>query len=233
MKQADAMSWEQFCYTTGELYEGVFMTNKLLLGVFLMICVTQTAATAKAADELQQVIGPDRLPQFTDLVNLPYLSAFVKEVFRWRPISALPGPHVVTQDDEYNGYFIPAQSTLFANAWAIHMDKAEYQNPEAFWPERWLQRPDAPTATFGFGRRICPGRHIAADVFSIAAASLLWAFDIQTTSDLREIDTTKSSFRGVVFRAPDLPIEFRPRSAKHEEVIRRSWQRCEETLASK
>ncbi|KAL4994626.1 cytochrome P450 [Aspergillus recurvatus] len=224
MKQANSMSWEQFSYTTGELFDGTSLTSSFSLGLFLMTCATQVAATRKAADELESVIGPDRLPGFDDLPSLPYVTAFTKEIMRWRPIAPLGGPHLVTEDDEYAGYWIPANTTVLANTWAIHMDRSSFENPETFRPERWLKNPDVPLATFGFGRRICPGQHVGKDVFEITVARLLWAFEMTPTVDPSTIDTSKSTLPGIVFRGTDVGMKFKVRSARHRRAIERALQ---------
>lgn len=61
----------------------------------------------KAQAELDLVVGQDRLPDFDDIEELPYLRAIVKEVLRWRPVLPLSVPHVSIEDDVYNGYHIP------------------------------------------------------------------------------------------------------------------------------
>ena len=61
----------------------------------------------KAQDELDKVVGPDRLPGFEDRDRLPYLHALMNETLRWRPIAVLGGtPHAVIADDEYNGMYV-------------------------------------------------------------------------------------------------------------------------------
>lgn len=60
----------------------------------------------KAQAELDSVIGPDRMPEFEDKDNLPFIRAVVYETLRWRPVAVLGGsPHAVTADDEYNGMY--------------------------------------------------------------------------------------------------------------------------------
>ena len=52
---------------------------------------------AKAQAELDTVIGPDRLPEFADCANLPYINAIISEVLRWQPVlpmGNLPTLHV-------------------------------------------------------------------------------------------------------------------------------------------
>lgn len=80
----------------------------------------------------------ERLPVFDDKPNLPYITAAVKEGFRWRPFAEIGMPHVLTQDDEYEGYKFPAGTIFTWNASSIALDPREYEDPERFYPERFL-----------------------------------------------------------------------------------------------
>ena len=71
----------------------------------------------KAQEELDRVVGKDRLPDFSDQVDLPYTSAIVKEVLRWGCPAPIGIPKQVMADDTYNGYFIPAGATIIENIW--------------------------------------------------------------------------------------------------------------------
>ena len=73
----------------------------------------------KAQEEISKVVGPNRLPDFEDLDNIPYVKAVAMEVIRWRPAVPFSIPHATTADDVYNGYHIPANSTVIANIWCI------------------------------------------------------------------------------------------------------------------
>jgi len=93
----------------------------------------------KAQEELDYVVGNERLPDFSDRGNLPYVDALVKEVLRWNPPLPIAVPNRAMQDDIYRGYFIPAGATVIQNVWAICRDPSVYPNPEAFNPERFLK----------------------------------------------------------------------------------------------
>lgn len=43
----------------------------------------------KAREEIDRVVGPNRLPTFSDRKNLPYIEALIKEVHRWNPVAPL------------------------------------------------------------------------------------------------------------------------------------------------
>ena len=71
----------------------------------------------KAQAELDSVVGSSRLPDFGDRESLVYVNAIVKESFRWFTVTPLGISHRTIQDDEFQGYFIPAGTVLTANIW--------------------------------------------------------------------------------------------------------------------
>ncbi|KAF6752844.1 cytochrome P450 98A3 [Ephemerocybe angulata] len=145
----------------------------------------------KAQAELDAIIG-DRLPIISDRLDLPYVSAVVKEIGRWyNPAPLLFAlAHVSREDDEYNGYFIPKGTMVVPICWTMMHDPEVWDNPNDFRPERYLKDgkidpsvPDAERAAFGFGRRICPGRHFSDDALFLFASSLLAAFHVSPPND--------------------------------------------------
>lgn len=75
----------------------------------------------KAQEEIDRVVGSDRLPVMEDSDSLPYIRGCVKESIRWMPTTIMAAPHGVTQDDEYMGYRIPAGATVICNAWYVRL----------------------------------------------------------------------------------------------------------------
>ncbi|KAH9952749.1 cytochrome P450 [Russula dissimulans] len=143
----------------------------------------------RAQQELDIVIGRDRLPTFDDRPRLPYLEAICKELMRWQMVTPLGLPHASCQDDIYKGYFIPKGTTMVANAWAILHDPETYPDPEEFKPERFLDKDgsfrDDPTLglVFGVGKRICPGRHFVDATLFIVISSVLSVFNVTKAKD--------------------------------------------------
>lgn len=120
------------------------------------------------------------------------VKAFVHETFRWRPVSSGGFAHKTTAELQYDGYTIPAGTTLIGNHWGVHRDADYYPEPEDFDLDRWVQ-PDGQLTDlkhfqYGFGMRVCPGQHVANRSVYINTAMLLWAFDIRQKSD-EPIDT--------------------------------------------
>ena len=90
----------------------------------------------KAQTEIDTVVGPKRLPDFHDRPSLPYINAVVKELSRWNLVgplglpffiiivaTILTGsegfPHMSSNDDEYNGFYIPKGTIVIGNAWLV------------------------------------------------------------------------------------------------------------------
>ncbi|KAF7345573.1 hypothetical protein MVEN_01576000 [Mycena venus] len=168
----------------GNMYAGGADTTVSALGTFFLAMLANPEAQEKAQAEIDAVIGNGDLPDFKDEESLPYVSALVKEVLRWRSVTPLAIPHYLAVEDEYKGYRLPAGSIVIPNAWAILHDEVMYPDPYSFNPDRFLLdgKPNpavrSPEAAFGFGRRICPGRHMAHASMWISAVSILATFDI-------------------------------------------------------
>ncbi|TFK58798.1 cytochrome P450, partial [Pluteus cervinus] len=105
------------------------------LGWFMLLMVLHPEVQAKAHEEIDRVIGRHRLPNFGDRDSLPYVNAIVKEVLRWHPVSPLGLPHRLTQDDWYNGYFLPKGTIVVSNIYGINRDPDMFPNPDKFDPE--------------------------------------------------------------------------------------------------
>jgi cytochrome P450 len=70
-----------------------------------------------AQHQLDQVLGGDRLPDHSDIDNLPYIVAITKETLRWAPPLPIGTTHRLVEDDEYLGMFIPGGATIVENIW--------------------------------------------------------------------------------------------------------------------
>lgn len=84
---------------------------------FFLAMVLHPEVQRKAHEQLDLVVGSDRLPEFSDRPVLPYIDAIVKECSRWMPVMPLGVPHASTAGDEYEGYFIPKGSVVIPNQW--------------------------------------------------------------------------------------------------------------------
>ncbi|PVH92621.1 cytochrome P450 [Periconia macrospinosa] len=235
MKEHKALTDTQLSYVIGNTYEAGADTTTMTLQVFTLACVLHQEKVKILQDEIDRVVGRDRLPTFEDTEKMPYLLAFVKEVHRWRPV--LPGgvPHAVTEDDEYMGYHIPKGATIVGGHWAISMDEELYPNPDEFEPERFLKNPDLPYSQFGFGRRKCIGQYIGNNSMMINVSRMLWAYDIKKGWEIVdgkkiEADVGRLDFVSG-FNSPPLPFKaaFIPRDGKVKNILQREFNQAEKS----
>ncbi|KAK4274735.1 hypothetical protein QN277_017918 [Acacia crassicarpa] len=152
----------------------------------------------KAVHELDSEVGKERLVVESDLKNLHYLQAIIKEAMRLYPAAPLSVIHESMEDCTVAGYHIPSGTRLLTNLSKIHRDPRVYEDPLEFRPERFLtthknidfrgQRFEL--IPFGAGRRMCPGVSFALQIMQLTIANLLHGFDIANPDnqavDMRE-----------------------------------------------
>ncbi|KAJ8133112.1 hypothetical protein O1611_g511 [Lasiodiplodia mahajangana] len=201
--------------------------------VCIMGLLTNPEAHLKARTELEHVIGTDengcllRLPTFDDRPRLKYLSNILYESTRWQPLSPLGVPHAALADDEYKGYHIPAGSVIYPNVRAMSRDKRHYSSPEEFYPERYDPTVEGgrgeplPHGPFGFGRRACPGEHLAMSGVYIMISTLLATMHIRCPTDKNGIDIKpKIAFSDGLSGVPDrFECRITPRSQQAVQLL--------------
>ncbi|KAJ7278952.1 cytochrome P450 [Mycena rebaudengoi] len=214
--------------TAGVMYVGGFDTATAALGTFILAMLANPDAQKRAQKEIDAVVREGHLPSFDDEESLPYVSAIVKEVLRWKPVTPIGVPHAVAVEDTYRGYRIPAGSIVVPNIWAILNDEIAYSDPYKFNPDRFLLNgrlnPEVrdPSLGFGFGRRVCPGRHMAQSTLWITVASLLAVFDITKAigEDGKILEPSYEYHSAIVLMPFPFKCSIKPRSRAAADLIR-------------
>ncbi|TFK48758.1 cytochrome P450 [Heliocybe sulcata] len=173
-------------WAAAAMYGGGADTTVSSIETFLLLMMLYPEAQKKAQAEIDAIIGNGRLPCSADMGQLPYVEALVKEVLRWHPVAPLGIPHCVKEDNVYKGYFIPKGTAVIANIWGFLHDAKLYTDPMVFKPERFLgshPEQDPREYCFGFGRRLCPGRHLAWSSVWLSCAMSLAVFAIRKPTD--------------------------------------------------
>ncbi|KAJ7249314.1 cytochrome P450 [Mycena rebaudengoi] len=169
--------------------------------VFLLVMALNPGVQLDAHKELDRVVGQDRLPDYIDRDQLPFITAVAKEVLRWHPPAPTGVPHQLRTDDVYRGMHIPAGAVVISNIWQILHDPTMYPDPSKFNPDRFIRdgkldciHNDPSRYVFGFGRRYvnsflnsplatfasrsCPGRLFAEDALWLMVAQFLALYSI-------------------------------------------------------
>ncbi|EOY19787.1 Cytochrome P450 [Theobroma cacao] len=148
----------------------------------------------KVQEEVRNLIGNNDFVNEDDIQDLPYLKAVIKETFRLQPIAPLLLPRETIRKCDIDGYEIPAQTLVFVNAWAIGKDPEAWENPNEFYPERFIGSSidykglDFELIPFGAGRRGCPGIHMGIATVELALANLLCKFDWEMPAGMNKDD---------------------------------------------
>ncbi|KAK7462288.1 hypothetical protein VKT23_007888 [Stygiomarasmius scandens] len=214
------LSDRECAWLAGTLYGAGQETTATAMMWFFFCMILFPDVQKRAQDELDRAVGRSRLPSFADAKHLPYTQALVKEILRWKPSTPSGLPHTLTEDDYYEGYFMRRGTIYIANIWAINRDAEEYgSDANDFRPERHLDedgnlKDDRSEGhehfAYGFGHRMCAGRHIANNSLFIAIATVLWTMRLEPEKDIDGSpltpDMNSEVMNGFVMRPP--PFEF-------------------------
>ncbi|TFY79264.1 hypothetical protein EWM64_g4748 [Hericium alpestre] len=181
----------------------------------------------EAQAEIDSIIDRSCLPAFDDRSSLPYVGAIVREVMRRHQGFPLSVVRVVEKDDVYMGMTIPKGAHIMPNLWAMSNDSGVYAEPDTFRPERFLTNEgrlnnDTSRTLFGFGRRNCPGQHLAEATIWITVVSILAVYTISKAKDKdgNEIPIEITVTDGGISYPGPFQISIKPRDAAAEALLK-------------
>uniref|UniRef100_A0A7N0TN66 Flavonoid 3'-hydroxylase n=1 Tax=Kalanchoe fedtschenkoi TaxID=63787 RepID=A0A7N0TN66_KALFE len=181
---------------------------------------------SQAQQEIDSVLGRDRLVSELDIAHLPFLQAIVKETFRLHPSTPLSLPRMAAESCEIDGYHVPKGATLLVNVWAISRDPEAWEEPLEFRPGRFMPGGERPNADvrgtdfevipFGAGRRICAGMSLGIRVVQLVTATLVHAFDweLPAGQSVEKLDM-EEAYGLTLQRNEPLVVHPRPRLSPH------------------
>ncbi|KAM5383743.1 hypothetical protein ACJZ2D_001732 [Fusarium nematophilum] len=240
---SDYLSDRQMAANAGHAFAGATDTTLNTTLGFIKAMMLYPDIQARAQQEIDRVVGSGRMPGWDDWDKLPYMRCIMKETLRWMPSTILGGmPHKLSKTDHYEGYTIPANAGVMINVWGINSDETRAKNPREFNPSRYegdmlstgesAALADATKRdhfTFGAGRRICPGLHVAERSVFIGFSRLLWAFKINRPVDVYgnhlPIDPDAVTPGFIVSPVP-FKCEFVIRDEKRAALVENEWQKC-------
>ncbi|KAK7681811.1 hypothetical protein QCA50_015158 [Cerrena zonata] len=237
-RESMGLSREMVAYMGGVSLEGGSNTIATFIHRFILCMMCHPDTQRRGQDEVDKVVGPERMPQMEDIANMPYVQAIIKEVHRFYPTAPLAIPHSNATDESVDGYFIPKDSIVFMNIYGIYHNEELYDEPHTFRPERFLDsefgtKADADITGlrsdihFGSGRRICPGMHLANNAVVMNVLNLLWSFDMtKAKEDIRDPFcpiTLEDFVPGLTIGPKPFECNIQPRSDKRAALIRAAF----------
>ncbi|XP_044318901.1 tyrosine N-monooxygenase-like [Triticum aestivum] len=174
----------------------------------------------KATEELDAVVGKDRLVQESDIPQLNYLKSCIREAFRLHPYHALNAPHVAMADTTIAGYTIPKDSHILLSWLGLGRNPKIWTEPLEFQPERHLNTanvllidPGLRFISFSSGRRGCPGISLGTSMTMMLFARMLQGFTWTKLPGVKSISLQERN-AGVALAEP-LVLQATPRLAAH------------------
>ncbi|XP_059644095.1 cytochrome P450 71AP13-like [Cornus florida] len=157
----------------------------------------------RAQAEVRRVVGEKIFVLESDLPQLHYTKAVVKEIFRLHPPAPVLLPRESMENITIDGYNIPAKTRFFVNAWAVGRDTECWEKPETFEPERFMGKnidfkgQDFELIPFGAGRRSCPAITFGMASVDLALAQLLHSFDWELPPGIQSKDLDMTEIFGI------------------------------------
>ena len=246
-QEANNLTDQQASYISGTVLEAGSDTTSSTIYAFVQAMLLYPEIQKKAKEEIERVVGGSRLPSMEDEFDLQYVRCIMKETLRWCPTTILGAvPHATSKEDTYMGYRIPEGAGVLNNVYSINHDENRFPQPRVFRPERYLDdkqtlgeaaaNPDCKRRdqwTFGAGRRICPGIHVAERSLFLAISRILWGFDIKPKigKDGKPILPDPERYtQGFVCMPEVFEADITPVSQERAAIIERDWEEAQKDL---
>lgn len=181
---------------TTEIYAVIFAgadTTSTALTAIFYYSHKDPKIVAKLKREIDEAFEQGKLVypiRFADANRLPYLRAVVNEAMRIHPSTGMSLPRVVPGGGvEICSKYFPAGTVVAMNAAVVQLDKNIYgEDSEQFIPERWTRDGERAAANmerhflqFGYGKRMCLGKHISYTEMFKLIPTLLHKYDFELT----------------------------------------------------
>nr|XP_045736574.1 cytochrome P450 2U1 isoform X2 [Mirounga angustirostris] len=157
--------------------------NNAVSNIICSLCFGQRFdyTNKKVQEEIERVIGADRVPSLTDKAQMPYTEATIMEVQRLTAVVPLAIPHMTSEKTVLQGYSIPKGTVIVPNLWSVHRDPATWEKPDDFYPNRFLDDQGQlikkeTFIPFGIGKRVCMGEQLAKMELFLMFVSLMQSF---------------------------------------------------------
>lgn len=185
--------------------------------------VNHPTVQQKIREEISTVLKGKEVTE-SNLHELPYLQATVKETLRLHTPIPLLVPHMNLEEAKLGGYTIPKESKVVVNAWWLANNPAWWKNPEEFRPERFLQEESSTEAVaggkvdfrflpFGVGRRSCPGIVLALPILGLIISKLVTNFEMKPPNGMEKIDVSEKGGQFSLHIANHSTVTFKPMTA--------------------
>ncbi|KAJ8727454.1 hypothetical protein PYW07_001573 [Mythimna separata] len=184
---------------------------QFVLAMLVERLLLQPEIQDKIHEEIDRVVGRDRLPNLDDRRNMPYLEACIRETMRYDTTVPLSVPHRAMKDTTLGGYDVGEGTMVSAHLVMLHMDKEIWGDPENFRPERFLTNGELDLSLdkslpFGAGRRLCAGETYARQSMFQVFAAFMQTFKV-STADGKPMTKPSPRIQGIITTIPEFWVK--------------------------
>ncbi|XP_072015407.1 cytochrome P450 2F3-like isoform X1 [Amphiura filiformis] len=181
-------------------------TTSITLRWSLLYMLKYPYVQKRVQEEIDSVVGRDRLPKLSDKPNLPYTEAVIHEIQRFASIAAITGLRYNRSEVEFRGYTIPKGTHVISNLYSVTRDPSVWVEPDSFQPERFLDddkqfKKNPKQMVFGAGKRVCLGKQLAVMELFIFYTHLMHRFSFHKPDGMESVDIHPKA-RGVLTPYP-------------------------------
>uniref|UniRef100_A0A8C5Q5T2 Cytochrome P450 n=1 Tax=Leptobrachium leishanense TaxID=445787 RepID=A0A8C5Q5T2_9ANUR len=182
-------------YSTLQIFVAGSETMSNTLVYSLLIMIKYPDVCAKVHQEIDRIIGRDRIPKLQDRNEMPYTEAVICEIQRFIDLLPLGIPRRTTRDIEYRGYNIPKGTNVFPMLSSVLKDPSCFQHPSEFHPQHFLdengelKKNDA-FMPLGAGKRNCLGEALVQMELFLFFVTILQNFTLKSLVPVEELDIT-------------------------------------------
>ncbi|XP_032995426.1 cytochrome P450 2C20-like isoform X1 [Lacerta agilis] len=207
---------EELIISVQELFIAGSLSTSEVLACALLVMARLPHIQEKVQQEIDDVVGANRIAGMEDRVRMPYTNAVLHEVHRYQKGSLESIPRQTTRPIKFQGYLIPQGTTVCPEIATVHFDPLHWENPEEFDPGHFLDekgqfRNRVAFMPFSAGKRACPGEALARMELFLFFSALLQNFTFQLIGDAKDKDIF-TLYEDSGLKTGDLPLKFIRRS---------------------
>ncbi|XP_061259287.1 steroid 17-alpha-hydroxylase/17,20 lyase-like isoform X2 [Bos javanicus] len=176
--------------TIGDIFGAGVETTTSVIKWIVAYLLHHPSLKKRIQHDIDQIIGFNRTPTISDRNRLVLLEATIQEVLRIRPVAPMLIPHKAVIDSSIGDLTIDKGTDVVVNLWALHHNEKEWQHPDLFMPERFLDptgkqliSPSLSYLPFGAGPRSCVGEMLARQELFLFMSRLLQRFNLEIPDD--------------------------------------------------